>query len=115
MVAMWGPISNVITATLFALPLRLGIAAGREDLLLTIVTINLMLAYFNLMPIYPLDGSHVMAGLLSYNKARAYEDFMHRYGMLLLIGLVIGIGQVPIFGFIFTYPIHFVRHLLTGI
>jgi Zn-dependent protease len=116
LVAIWGPISNVITAALFALPLHfhLGAAAGREDLLRTIVSINLMLAYFNLLPIFPLDGSHVVSGLLSYTRARAYEDFMHRYGILLLIGFLMALSYIPIFGFIYEYPLAWARHFLTG-
>ncbi len=114
MVAAWGPISNVIAATLFALPIRFGLAAGREDLLLTIVSINLMLAYFNLLPIFPLDGSHVVAGLLSYTKARAYEIFMHRYGILLLIGFLMALSYIPHFGHYYRYPLYQAVHLLTG-
>lgn len=110
LVAAWGPISNVLVAALFALPLRFGIAAGREDLFYLIAFINLLLAFFNLMPVYPLDGSHVVAGLLSYTQARRYEDFMHRYGLILLIVVVISpIGQV-----FFVQPAQAVLHLLTG-
>ena len=115
LVAAWGPISNVIVAALFSMPIRLGLADGRMDLLLTIVSINLMLAYFNLLPIFPLDGSHVVAGLLSYNKARAYEDFMHRYGILLLIGFMVALNRIEIFRHIYTFPLSYVLRLMTGL
>jgi Zn-dependent protease len=111
LVSVWGPLSNVIVAALFCIPVRLGVAAGREELLITIAFINLLLAFFNLMPVYPLDGSHVVAGLLSYSKARAYEMFMHRYGMIVL--LVVWLS--PIGQFLFLVPARFVLRLMSGV
>lgn len=49
--------------------------------------LNLSLGVFNLFPIPPLDGSHVLEELLPYNMARAYEQ-IRPYGFLLLMGLL---------------------------
>ena len=49
--------------------------------------INLVLAVFNLIPIPPLDGSHVVAALLPARAAYQYAQF-ERYGMLLLFALL---------------------------
>jgi Zn-dependent protease len=51
------------------------------------VTINLVLAMFNLIPIPPLDGSHVFKHLLPPSWAWNYQRF-GRYGILLLVALV---------------------------
>jgi Zn-dependent protease len=51
------------------------------------VTINLMLIAFNLIPIPPLDGSHVMKYLLPPAWALRYQE-MTRYGLLILILLL---------------------------
>jgi Zn-dependent protease len=49
--------------------------------------LNLALGIFNLLPIPPLDGSHVFEELLPYQMAQAYAQ-IRPYGFLLLIGLI---------------------------
>ncbi|MBT8488036.1 MAG: site-2 protease family protein [Gemmatimonadetes bacterium] len=51
------------------------------------ILINLILAFFNLLPIPPLDGSHVMAHLLPANLRRPYER-VSEWGILVLIGIM---------------------------
>jgi Zn-dependent protease len=51
------------------------------------IWLNLLLAFFNLIPIPPLDGSHVLAHLLPPSVALAYRQ-MAQYGLLLLIALL---------------------------
>lgn len=51
------------------------------------VYINLLLAFFNLIPIPPLDGSHVLAQLLPTKLSRSYRK-IGRYGGILLLGLI---------------------------
>ena len=55
------------------------------------VTINLVLASFNLVPLPPLDGSHVVKHLLPLRWAIAYQRF-GRYG-LIVVFLLVGIGR----------------------
>jgi Zn-dependent protease len=50
--------------------------------------INLVLAFFNLIPIPPLDGSHVMYHLLPPHLGMRYRE-VGRYGMFILLGLMI--------------------------
>lgn len=50
--------------------------------------INLVLAFFNLIPIPPLDGSHVMYHLLPPHLGMRYRE-LGRYGMIILLGLMI--------------------------
>ena len=49
--------------------------------------LNLALGIFNLIPIPPLDGSHVLEELLPYSMAQAYAQ-LRPYGFLLLMGLL---------------------------
>jgi Zn-dependent protease len=56
------------------------------------VLINFMLIAFNLIPIPPLDGSHVMKYLLPASWALRYEQF-GRYGIIVLIVLLYGGGR----------------------
>ena len=51
------------------------------------IYLNLILAFFNLLPIPPLDGSHVLAHLLPARWARPYRQF-GRYGILALMAIV---------------------------
>ena len=51
------------------------------------IFINLMLAVFNLMPIPPMDGSHIVAGLLPRQLAARYES-IGKYGMFIVIILL---------------------------
>ncbi|HEV2736875.1 MAG TPA: site-2 protease family protein, partial [Longimicrobiaceae bacterium] len=51
------------------------------------IYINFLLAFFNLIPIPPLDGSHVMVYLLPVKLAVKYRE-LGRYGMLILFALL---------------------------
>jgi Zn-dependent protease len=51
------------------------------------ILINLILAFFNLIPIPPLDGSHVFYHLLPPRLGARYRE-LGRYGMLILIGII---------------------------
>ncbi|MEJ2186468.1 MAG: site-2 protease family protein [Gemmatimonadota bacterium] len=51
------------------------------------ILLNLILAFFNLIPIPPLDGSHVLAQLLPPDLQNGYRQ-MGRYGMLVLMALL---------------------------
>ena len=69
--------------------------------------LNLALGIFNLIPIPPLDGSHVFEELLPYQMAQAYEQ-IRPYGFLLLIALI----YFGVLGFIFQPIALFILRLL---
>jgi len=91
-----GPFSNLVFATLAAIPLRLGWAMPDplSTFLLVLVIVNIGLAVFNLIPLPPLDGFNVLQGLLATFRTRwAYEwgnklDSLAPYGPVLLMGLL---------------------------
>ena len=89
MVALWGALANLLTAALFALPIRLGVAGAYMLPLAVIVQLNIVLAVFNLVPVGPLDGAAVLSGLLPVRSARAFDEFSARWGMLLLMAIII--------------------------
>ena len=51
--------------------------------------LNLMLMFFNLIPLHPLDGSKITSSLLPLNAAIAYDRFVGQYGPMLLIALAV--------------------------
>jgi len=104
-----GPLSNILQAFVFALPIRLGLvpfdwgvmfpgSLTSEDffpslglVLSLLVWINLLLAIFNMIPLGPLDGMKVLMGLLPQNLAYRLEP-VSRYGSVLLMLLMFGAG-----------------------
>ena len=91
-VALAGPISNMIVATLAALPFRLGTVTFRggidSQILEALILWNVVLAIFNLLPIAPLDGFKVVLGILPRAAAALFER-TERFGMLLLMVIVL--------------------------
>ncbi len=99
MVAVAGPLSNLLMAFLFAAPFRAdmitremmggsALIPGIGQILLSIVVLNVYLALFNLLPIAPLDGFNVVMGLVPDSWARVLWD-TRRYGPVILLVLVI--------------------------
>jgi Zn-dependent protease len=94
-VAVAGPVSNILQAVVFAMVIRL-MDTPLLDLLrsplglflLYGVTINLGLAFFNLIPITPLDGSWIITAVLPYDQAMAYWRWMQMYGPYVFLGLI---------------------------
>ncbi len=89
MVALAGPASNIAIAIFFSLVIRLnGSFFTFSDATLTFVSlviiINLVLAFFNLIPIPPLDGSKILFSFLplGYERVRA---FLERYSLILFL------------------------------
>jgi Zn-dependent protease len=116
LVSLAGPASNIALATLAAIVFRLtqpllagGMGSSFIFILETIILLNLYLAFFNLIPVPPLDGSGVLSALLPLEWARRYES-MGRFGMLVLI-LLIATGGVH---FLAGRPAYFLFMLLTG-
>ncbi|MCX7597578.1 MAG: site-2 protease family protein [Armatimonadetes bacterium] len=110
MVSLWGPLSNILLAGLFAVLLRFRLVPGREELFFVFALVNLLLAFFNLLPVAPLDGHHVVAALLPPRRAHAYEQFSQRYGIIvLLVILLTRAGSV-----LFVWPATTLLSLMIG-
>ncbi|MBC7804619.1 MAG: site-2 protease family protein [Akkermansiaceae bacterium] len=104
LVAGAGPLMNLLAAFVLAAPARflLGVLQNGayppswEPFLAITFLINVMvmlvslsLFAFNLLPLYPLDGSHVLANLLPNDIAVVYVRIMKRYGTYLFLGLLV--------------------------
>jgi Zn-dependent protease len=57
------------------------------------IALNVILLIFNLIPIPPLDGSHVLFDVLDPRTSQALRGMMNQYGILLLVVLVFFGGQ----------------------
>ena len=104
-VAAAGPLSNLLLAAVFAVGFRIlwenGVYPDNTSAMnmvqlvfLTGVSLNVLLMLFNLIPVAPLDGSHVLLDLLDARSARRVKEFMDQYGLYLLIGGVLLAGRV---------------------
>ncbi len=123
LVAAAGPCANLILASVCAGFLRLfGGAEGADETVLWLswltpvhlmlhlsVIINVALAIFNLIPLLPLDGGRVMAGLLPPRQAASYGR-LERYGFVVLLLLMFS-GAVE---WLIVPPIALVAGLLLG-
>ncbi len=117
-VAAAGPISNLIQATIYAIPLRTGLGGHYPYSTLGLflrygVIINLSLAFFNLIPISPLDGHWIVTALLPYDLAAQYYRFMSRFGMIILLLMVFVFPNA--LTLLLGPPVTFCERLLLGI
>lgn len=78
-VAAAGPAMNIFIAIVFAVLVRLSevlaLSESFVSLAFGIIVLNIFLAFFNLVPIPPLDGSKILPRLLPYSLAMKYESF----------------------------------------
>lgn len=90
-VSLAGPASNFALALAFGLALRFlpisDIHPNLPVIFQSIVYINLLLGIFNLLPIPPLDGSHILFTFLPRSMARV-KAFLQQYGLMLLFILI---------------------------
>jgi Zn-dependent protease len=86
-----GPVTNICLAVVSALAFRLLAVLNAPVIVLYIfeffTLINLVLAFFNLIPIPPLDGSRVVQRFLSGRALDAYNS-VERYGFLIVLAII---------------------------
>jgi Zn-dependent protease len=86
LVALAGPISNIVQATAVAIPLRWGNTGGLEYYLQIYFYVNALQAAFNMIPIPPLDGSKVLMGILP-NFWYPILAPLQQYGFMILFAI----------------------------
>lgn len=119
LIALAGPTSNLIIASIFALGFRLGAFAflepiGASAIIMLIVSLNVMLAIFNLVPVFPLDGEKILIALLPKATAIEYRQFMQRYGMFVLLALLVPWGGISPISRLISPVISFITTFLVG-
>lgn len=124
-IALAGPVSNVILAFLFGMILRGMNAVGHDfsspaeralvNMVAWSVVLNLSLAAFNMIPIFPLDGSKVLTGLLSPTAAARFQQ-LEPMGPILLLGLILigSFSGVSVIGTIISPFTSTLGRLFTG-
>ncbi|MBW2336753.1 MAG: site-2 protease family protein [Deltaproteobacteria bacterium] len=124
-----GPLANMVLALVSGLLLRfLFTIGGTPDyhtgtvmglfmfMVVMSLQINLALAIFNILPIAPLDGSKILAGLLPVGFGK-FIRVLARYGPFILIGLIIigRVNDVSILGGLIWPFVDFFSNLFAGI
>lgn len=108
LVSLAGPAANLISAIVFAIILVwLVPVVGEKNLLIiflqSLFFVNLILMLFNLIPIPPLDGSHLLLAAIP-DRFLAFKAWWLRQGPLILLGLVLldSLLNVGIFSWLFN-------------
>ena len=90
-VAAAGPLSNMLiaitAAAIFALVFSVDSFGPGARILIAAVSLNISLAVFNLIPVPPLDGGNVLAGLLPEQFARLLDQ-IRPFGIIVLYALM---------------------------
>lgn len=93
MIALAGPVSNLLFATILAILTRLIPSSSfLTSFFAPLILMNITLAVFNLVPIFPLDGEKILGGLLSPTLYREYSLVMQQYGTIILILMLLPIA-----------------------
>ena len=113
LISLAGPASNLLLAALLSLSMKI---FPLPDILYTLfsvlISLNVILAVFNLVPVYPLDGEKILTGILSPRLAQEYQGVMRQYGTLILIFLIIPFGGTSPISALITPVISVLSNLL---
>lgn len=112
-VAVAGPASNLVIALIFGLLIRFSGFWGIENVFFLqavqlVVIINLVLMFFNLVPIPPLDGSKILFSFLPYRFTQV-RIFLERYSLLLFFFFIFFLWRI------FIPFVFFLFSLITGV
>jgi len=115
LVAAAGPASNVLLAIIFGLAMRFGaVPAEALSLALYIVSINVLLAIFNLIPIPPLDGSKVLSSILPYPLSAQYTRFRNWLEYNPFMGFGVVLVGIMLFGNVLSALVFWLVKLIIG-
>jgi len=111
-VALAGPSANLLIAIIFGIIIRFPIFdPSFYQFLQIVIFYNILLAIFNLMPIPPLDGSHIFFELIG-DRFNSLKIFLSQFGFFILIFLIF---FVPGFRILLNNIIVKIYYLIVGL
>ena len=117
-----GPLSNLVQGVVWCMVIRVVYVPSLRgtvflDILVLMALINFILCIFNLIPLGPLDGHHILEYALPYQQAVKYRAFNRQYGMPVLFGaIVLSIFlDVRVLEWIIFGPARFLFSLFSGV
>ena len=108
LVAVAGPLMNMLIAVICAIIFRVTASSNSlgtiAELMSMVVVINISLAVFNLIPVPPLDGHHLLGALIPGFKTWSQKMMQAGYGLILLVVVLFLASSViaPIISFLST-------------
>jgi Zn-dependent protease len=116
-----GPVTNIVLAAFSAMVFRVLLLLPTVPEIVVYIFayftfINLVLAFFNLIPIPPLDGSRVIQYFLKGQALRTYAE-LERYGFTIVLVLVFVlpyVTKIDVIGAYFDYTVRPIANLLLG-
>ena len=113
-----GPLANISLAFLAGLLIRYFLLPWEiyRLALIYLLFMNIGLGLFNLLPIPPLDGSHILENLLPPRAAQKYREF-GRYGPIIILGIVIldNFAHTGILNRVLIGPMKLLAQVFSGI
>lgn len=129
-VAFAGPLTNLVIAFVLSIPVRLILALTDTysiaqhwytelpfEILTVIVYFNVVLFFFNLIPLAPLDGWRVMLGLVPPHTARQLQQYEQEamFALMMLIFVGFFIPRLSVIGVVIGPFIRLTFDLFTGL
>jgi len=124
-VAASGPLMNLILAVVFGLVLRAAVTMYPDaaydwidhtvsgTFVFSFVSLNLLLMFFNLIPMHPLDGGKLLSNALPFDQSVRFDRFFYQFGPVILLVLVFsGTGFL---GTVVGPPMKTMMKLITGL
>ncbi len=94
LISLAGPGSNILGAIISGILLHIPLLANQPlifSFLYVFILLNLILAFFNLIPLYPLDGSKILLAVLPADQVDDIDQILKEYSLIFLILLLIPI------------------------
>ena len=117
-VSLAGPLSNFMLAIVTGLGLRALVSSGIDlgtpigkivgSVGLFTMAANICLCMFNLLPLFPLDGHHILREQLPRRLQRGFMEWQMRYGRFVLMGIIMGPYLANTLGVHLFNPLHWV-------